>query len=261
MEGIKKFEMSKEIKESLWYIWDLINSIDKMRVIFNKVFEEEIILKVESIYTKNELKKISWLIPSFSLIFRFFLIPNTLENTKLLTIKILETKPNDKNYNYEKICNQIFYEINSDLLTKTPHLKTYESIIINVNIERVWSYMINWECLYTMEGVYSPIQFKGDPKKVGSEIFFLYNNNSKNVGKVNEVYESNDEKILKFCLSGDESETEDFIVIVKAISDKQSFMSVENDVNFSMQIENQDMLGKNKPTFLKTIKTYLEQGN
>ena len=91
--------------------------------------------------------------------------------------------------------------------------------------------------------------------------FFLYNNNSKNVGKVNEVYESNDEKILKFCLSGDESETEDFIVIVKAISDKQSFMSVENDVNFSMQIENQDMLGKNKPTFLKTIKTYLEQGN
>ena len=38
-------------------------------------------------------------------------------------------------------------------------------------------------------------------------------------------------------------------------------MSVENDVNFSMQIENQDMLGKNKPTFLKAIKNYLEQGN
>jgi hypothetical protein len=108
MEGIKKFEMSKEIKESLWYIWDLINSIDKMRVIFNKVFEEEIILKVESIYTKNELKKISWLIPSLSLTFRFFLIPNTLENTKLLTIKILESNPNKEKLNYEKICDEIF---------------------------------------------------------------------------------------------------------------------------------------------------------
>ena len=257
----KKYEMSREIKESLWYIWDLINSLEKMNIIFKKVFHKEIELKFESIYTKNELKKISWLIPPFSLILRFFLIPNTLENTKLLTIKILETNSNENNFNYEEICKQIFHEINSDLLTKTPHLKTYESVVINVNIERVWTYMVNWECLYTMKDIYKPVEFKGDPKKVGSEIYFLYNNNTKSVGKVTFVFESNDEKILKFCLTGDESETEDFIVIVKAISDKQSFMSVENDVNFSMQIENQDMLGKNKPTFLKAIKIYLEQGN
>ena len=38
-------------------------------------------------------------------------------------------------------------------------------------------------------------------------------------------------------------------------------MSVENDVNFSMKIEKQEMIRKNKPTFLRCIKNYLEQGN
>ena len=75
----------------------------------------------------------------------FTLQPNTLEETKLLTITMIDFSETLNEDQLENIIKSIFISFNDIIVKEIPLTKTCESIIINANINIVFDFWVNWE--------------------------------------------------------------------------------------------------------------------
>jgi len=98
----------------------------------------------------------------------FTLQPNTLEETKLLIITMID---------FSEALNEGQFIFNNfkDIIDKeVPLTKNCESIIIDVNINIVFDFWEYWKFQYLNEKIIANVKMDGEPNKPGSRIHFIF---------------------------------------------------------------------------------------
>ena len=100
----------------------------------------------------------------------FILQPNTLEDTKLLTITMIDYSETLNKSQLEDIIKSIFDNFKEIIIKEVPLSKNCESIIIDVNINTVFHFYASWNFSCLGEDLIKVIKMDGDPYKIGTKI-------------------------------------------------------------------------------------------
>ena len=198
----------------------------------------------------------------------FTIQPNTLEDTKLLTITMIDFSETLNEDQLQNIIQDIFSHFKEIVIKEIPFSKNSESIIINANINIVFNFWLYWHFSYMGDELVSDIKFEGDPKNVGTKISYLYLKKYHIVSTVQEINsffqegneDDNNEWNYKHKIRFEGGEEEIFnIIFISCENGTKTFISVDNDINSQIQDKELDSLSKRKLTLLTNLKNFIEK--
>ena len=198
----------------------------------------------------------------------FTIQPNTLEDTKLLTITMIDYSETLNEDQLKNIIQDMFSHFKEIIIKEIPFSKNSESIIIDANINIVFNFWLYWHFPYMGDEHISNIKIEGDLKKVGTKIKYLYlkkYNITSTVLEINSFFQEgneddNNEWNYKHKIKFESGEEEIFnIVFVSCENGTKTLLSVENDINSQIQAKELDTLSKRKLTLLTRLKDYIEK--
>ena len=292
------YEESKEIKETIWKIWDLINDkeivskllnnstlineLEKSQSqnnsnINNNKFKDKFNLIIEDIQYDFHLKIITYKIESSLLSNQnfndknkseiytpenssndrqntdinyikliFTLQPNTLEETKLLTITMIDFSETLNEDQLENIIKSIFISFNDIIVKEVPLTKNCESIIINANINIVFDFWENWKFKYIDEKILKTCKIDGEPNKIGTKIDLLFLDKISvvlEILEINRFYQEgneddNNEWNYKHKDSYEDGESETFnVIFISCENGTKTYVSFENKINEKVKVK------------------------
>jgi hypothetical protein len=198
----------------------------------------------------------------------FTIQPNTLEETKLLTITMIDYSETLNEDQLKNIIQDMFSHFKEIIIKEIPFSKNSESIIIDANINIVFNFWLYWHFPYMGDEHISNIKIEGDPKKVGTKIKYLYLKKyhiTSVVLEINSFFQEgneddNNEWNYKHKIKFESGEEEIFnIIFVSCENGTKAFLSVENDINSQIQAKELDTLSKRKLALLIRLKNYIEK--
>ncbi len=193
--------------------------------------------------------------------------PNTLEQTKLLTITLIDYSE-VLNENQLKDIVQCSFDNLFEILQKSvPHTKNCESIIVNANINLVYNFWANWRTHLVGKDIVKDVKFNGDPKIPGNSLELTYLNKYRLNALTEEansfIQEGNEdddnEWNFKYKLCVPEGQGEYFNnIFVSCENGSKTWVSVENEINEKIGIDKLQELSKRKLYILNAMKNYIE---
>ena len=193
--------------------------------------------------------------------------PNTLEQTKLLTITLIDYSE-VLNENQLKDIVQCSFDNLFEILQKSvPHTKNCESIIVNANINLVYNFWANWRTHLVGKDIVKDVKFNGDPKIPGNSLELTYLNKYRLIALTEEansfIQEGNEdddnEWNFKYKLCVPEGQGEYFNqIFVSCENGSKTWVSVENEINEKIGIDKLQELSKRKLYILNAMKNYIE---
>jgi len=328
------FEESKEIKEAIWKIWDLINDKeivtklltrsklidvlekslsqnslstnennnsfkDKFEVILEDIQYDYhlkiIIYKIQSslLYNKNIDKSYNSESKSLSNSFKnkceinlpesnsnnrqndcrnyikciFTLQPNTLEETKLLTISMIDFSETLNEDQIKSIIKSIFNNFNDIIVKEVPLTVSCESIIINANINIVFDFWQYWKLRYLDDKIVRNYKIDGEPNKVGTKIYFIFLDKltiESEILEINKFFQKeneddNNEWNYKYRVKYEDGEIETFnTIFISCKNGTKTYISLENKINEKIKIKSLTDYSKRKLDLLNSIKNFIE---
>ena len=198
----------------------------------------------------------------------FTIQPNTLEETKLLTITMIDYSETLNEDQLKNIIQDMFSHFKEIIIKEIPFSKNSESIIIDANINIVFNFWLYWHFPYMGDEHISNIKIEGDPKKVGTKIKYLYLKKyhiTSVVLEINSFFQEgneddNNEWNYKHKIKFESGEEEIFnIVFISCENGTKTYLSVENDINSQIQAKELDTLSKRKLALLIRLKNYIEK--
>ena len=309
------YEESKEIKETLWKIWDLINDKEIVSKLLNNStlineleksqsqnnlniknnnFKDKFELIIEDIQYDYHLKIISYKIESSLLsnkqlnseIFNtesssnnrqnsyinnikliFTLQPNTLEETKLLTITMIDFSETLNEEQLKNIIKSIFINFKDIIVKEVPLTKNCESIIINANINIVFDFWEYWKLKYLDEKIIRNCRIDGEPNKIGTKIYLIFFDKIPTVLEVLEINkfhqegneDDNFEWNYKYKVTYEDGESEIFnVIFISCENGTKTYVSIENKINEKIKVKKLTEYTYRKMTLLNGIKNFIE---
>ena len=199
---------------------------------------------------------------------KFTIQPNTIEETKLLTITMIDYSETLNEDQLKIIIQDIFSHFKEIIIKEIPFSKNCESIIIDANINIVFNFWLYWHFSYMGDEQVSNIKFEGDPKNVGTKISYLYLKKyhvTSVILEINKFFQEgneddNNEWNYKHKIKFESGEEEIFnIVFISCENGTKTYLSVENDINSQIQAKELDTLSKRKLILLTNLKNYIEK--
>ena len=198
----------------------------------------------------------------------FILQPNTIEDTKLLTITMIDYSETLNKNQLEDIIKSIFQKFEEIIIKEVPLTKNCESIIIDANINTVFNFYASWKFSYLGEELVKDIKIDGDPYKLGSKIYFTYLQQTSVIAIVEEInsyiqegnLDDNNEWNYKYKGIFENGETEYFnAIFVSCENGTKTYFSLENDINEKIKIDELSELSSRKLKLLNGMKSYIEK--
>ena len=198
----------------------------------------------------------------------FILQPNTIEDTKLLTISMIDYSETLNKNQLEDIIKSIFDNFEEIIIKEVPLTKNCESIIIDVNINIVFNFYASWNFSCLGEELIKVIKIDGDPYKLGSKIYFTYLQKIPVIAVVEEVnsyiqegnLDDNNEWNYKYKGIFENGEAEYFnAIFVSCENGTKTYFSLENDINDKIKIDELSELSSRKLKLLNGMKNYIEK--
>ena len=333
------YEESKEIKETIWDIWDLINDKEIVTKLLtnstlikelekcqsqsnlsinenNNSFKDDFEINIEDIQFDYHLKIITFKIKSLLLSNKnlnidksinweskspnnsyknksettipesssnnrqnanlnfikliFTIQPNTLEETKLLTITMIDYSETLNEDQLKSIIQSIFNNFKDIIIKEVPLTKNCESIIINANINIVFDFWENFKFLYLNEKVVANVKMDGEPNKPGSKIHFFYLDKysiTSEILEINKFFQEgneddNNEWNYKFRITYENEESETYnAIFVSCENGTKTYISLENNINEKIKIKKITEYTARKLILLNSIKNFIENNN
>ena len=307
------YEESKEIKETIWKIWDLINDKEIVSKLLNNStlineleksqsqnnlniknnnFKDKLELILEDIQYDYHLKIISYKIESSLLSNKklnseiyesssnnrqnayinnikliFTLQHNTLEETKLLTITMIDFSETLNEEQLKNIIKSIFINFNDIIVKEVPLTKNCESIIINANINIVFDFWEYWKIKYLDEKIIKNCRIDGEPNKIGTKIYYIFLDKISIVAEVLEINkfhqegneDDNFEWNYKFKVTFEDGESEIFnVIFISCENGTKTYISFENKINAKIKVKKLTEYTYRKMTLLNEIKNFIE---
>jgi hypothetical protein len=307
------YEESKEIKEALWKIWDLINDKEIVSKLLNNStlineleksqsqnnlniknnnFKDKFELIIEDIQYDYHLKIISYKIESSLLSNKklnseiyesssnnrqnayinnikliFTLQPNTLEETKLLTITMIDFSETLNEDQLKNIIKSIFINFNDIIVKEVPLTKNCESIIINANINIVFDFWEYWKLKYLDEKIIKNCKIDGEPNKIGTKIYFIYIDKISvaiEILEINRFYQEgneddNNEWNYKYKVTYEDGESEIYnVIFISCENGTKTYISLENKINAKIKVRKLTEYTYRKLILLNGIKDFIE---
>jgi hypothetical protein len=333
------YEESKEIKETIWDIWDLINDKEIVTKLLtnstllkeleklqtqnninindnNNSFKDRFVINIEDIQFDYHLKIIAFKIES-SLLFNknlnidkssnsesksannsyknksektipqicsnnrqntninfikliFTIQPNTLEETKLLTITMIDFSETLNESQLKDIILSIFNNFKDIIIKEVPLTKNCESIIINANINIVFDFWENWKFKYLNEKIITNVKMEGEPNKSGSRIHFFFLDKYSIISEIIEINkffqegneDDNNEWNYKFRITYENEESETYnAIFVSCENGTKTYISLENNINEKIKVKKITEYTSRKLVLLNSIKNFIENNN
>ena len=185
----------------------------------------------------------------------FILQPNTIEDTQLLTITMIDYSETLNKNQLEDIIKSIFDNFEEIIIKEVPLTKNCESIIINANINTVFDFYASWNLSGLDEKLVKNIKIAGDPYKLGTKIYFTYLQQISVIAVVEEVnsyiqegnLDDNNEWNYKYKAIFENGETEYFnAIFVSCENGTKTYLSIENDINEKIKIDELSELSNRK---------------
>ena len=198
----------------------------------------------------------------------FILQPNTLEDTKLLTITMIDYSETLNKSQLEDIIKSIFDNFKEIIIKEVPLSKNCESIIIDVNINTVFHFYASWNFSCLGEDLIKVIKMDGDPYKIGTKIYFTYLQQTSVIAVVEEVnsfiqegnLDDNNEWNYKYKGIFENGEAEYFnAIFVSCENGTKTYFSLENNTNDKIKIDELSELSERKLKLLNGMKNYIEK--
>ena len=308
------YEESKEIKETIWKIWDLINdkeivsklltnstlinelekSQSKNNLNINNKFKDKFELILEDIQYDFHLKIIIYKIQTSLLHNKklnseiyihdnssnnrqndninyikliFTLQPNTLEETKLLTITMIDFSETLDEEQLKNIIKSIFINFNDIIVKEVPLTKNCESIIINANINIVFDFWEYWKLKYLDENLIRNCKIDGEPNKIGTKIYFIFLDKISIASEILEINrfhqegneDDNNEWNYKYKVRYEDGESETFnVIFISCENGTKTYISVENNINEKIKVKRLTEYTYRKLALLNGIKNFIE---
>ena len=193
--------------------------------------------------------------------------PNTLEETKLLSITMIDYSEILNEEQLKDITQSIINNFNEIIINIVPLSKNCESIIVSANIHIVFDFLTTWKIADIGDGLMTELSTEGDPQKVGSKIkynYFKYPVVSV-VEEVNTFFQEGDEDDnnewnykYRMYFKKDECETVN-CVFVSCENGSKTWVSVENDINEKIGIDKLQELSNRKLMVLNSMKNFIEK--
>jgi len=312
------YEESKEIKETIWKIWDLINDkeivlkllinstlineLEKSQSqnnikLHNTEFKDKLELILEDIQYDYHLKIITYKIESSllsnkNLIYNnnsetsipenssnnrqnalnyikliFTLQPNTLEETKLLTITMIDFLETLNEDQLKNIIKSIFINFKDIIIKEIPLTKNCESIIIDANINIVFNFWEYWKLKYLDEKIIRNCKIDGEPNKIGTKMHFIFLDKISIELEILEInkfqQERNEDDNLewnyKYKVTYEDGESEIFnVIFISCENGTKTYISFENKINAKIKVKRLTEYTYRKLTLLNEIKNFIE---
>ena len=176
----------------------------------------------------------------------FTLQPNTLEETKLLTITMIDFSETLNEGQLENIIKSIFISFNDIIVKEVPLTKNCESIIINANINIVFDFWENWKFKYIDEKILKTCKIDGEPNKIGTKIDLLFLDKIPFVVEILEINrfyqegneDGNIEWNYKHKVTYEDGESETFnVIFVSCENGTKTYVSFENAINEKVKVK------------------------
>lgn len=310
------YEESKEIKETIWNIWDLINDKEIVTKLLtnstlikelekcqsqsnlsinenNNSFKDDFEINIEDIQFDYHLKIITFKIKSLLLSNKnlnidksinweskspnnsyknksettipesssnnrqsatlnfikliFTIQPNTLEETKLLTITMIDYSETLNEDQLKSIIQSIFNNFKDIIIKEVPLTKNCESIIINANINMVFDFWENWKLKYLDEKIIRNCKIDGEPNKIGTKIYYIFLDKIPIVSEVLEInkfhQEGNEDDYFEWNYKNkvtyEDGESEIFnTIFISCENGTKTYISMENKINEKIKFKN-----------------------
>ena len=313
------YEESKEIKETIWKIWDLINDKEIVSKLLtnstlinelkksqsqnilnlnNNKLKDKFDLIIEDIQYDFHLKIIAYKIESSLLSNQnfndknkseiytpenssnirqntdlnyikliFTLQPNTLEETKLLTITMIDFSETLNEDQLENIIKSIFINFNDIIVKEVPLTNNCESVIINANINIVFDFWENWKFKYLDEKILKTCKINGEPNKIGTKIDLLFLDKISIVLEILEINrfcqegneDDNNEWNYKHKVTFEDGESEIFnVIFISCENGTKTYVSFENKINEKIKVKRLTEYAYRKLKLLNEIKNFIE---
>ena len=193
--------------------------------------------------------------------------PNTIDETKLLTVTMIDYSELLNEDQLKNIVQYIFNNLQDSLKAVKPINKNSESVIINANINTVFFFFANWRTRLIGNHIVKDIKFNGDPKIPKNNLELTYLNKYRIkiiVEEVNSYIEKENEENdkewnYKYTLEGQKSQSECLnCIFISCENGKKTLVSVENNINENIGIEGIQELSNRKLRILTEMKKYIE---
>ena len=193
--------------------------------------------------------------------------PNTIDETKLLTVTMIDYSELLNEDQLKNIVQYIFNNLQDSLKAVKPINKNSESVIINANINTVFFFFANWRTRLIGNHIVKDIKFNGDPKIPKNNLELTYLNKYRIkiiVEEVNSYIEKENEENdkewnYKYTLEGQKSQSECLnCIFISCENGKKTLVSVENNINENIGIERIQELSNRKLRILTEMKKYIE---
>ena len=197
----------------------------------------------------------------------FSIQPNTLENTKLLTITMIDYSEILNELQLENIVKSIFKIFEEMLLNNSSLTKNLESIIINANINIVYNFWALWLFPLIGDGLVTQVKFDGDPRIVGTKVKYYYLKKYFIISEILEVnsysqeenHDDSNEWNYKNKAIFENGQYEIFnAVFISCENGTKTYLSVENDINPKTIVKEVEELSKRKLFLINSLKYYIE---
>ena len=199
------------------------------------------------------------------------LLPNKLEETKLLSIEVIDYYELFKEEQIKDITISIFNNFEEVLINAVPLTTNSETIIIDMNINVVFDFWATWKFADIQDiadGFVSNLKPHGDPRLVGTKLDYLYLHKYKITAEIEEVNcyyqegEEDDDKEwnykYKVTFGNGQSETMN-IVFVSCENGTKTWVSTDNDINPKIGVDKLQELSKRKLRVLNDIQKYIDK--
>ena len=193
--------------------------------------------------------------------------PNTFDETKLLTVTMIDYSELLNENQLKDIVQYVFNNLQDILKSIKSINKNSESIIINANINTVFFFFANWRTRLIGNHIVKDIKFHGDPKITKKNLELTYLNKYRIkiiVEEVNSFIQKENEETdkewnYKYTLEGQKSQSECLnCIFISCENGTKTLVSVENNINENIGIEQIQELSNRKLGILTEMKTYIE---
>ena len=194
--------------------------------------------------------------------------PNTLEGSKLLTITMIDYSETLIEEQLKNITQSIFNNFEDILIKTVPLTKNCESIIIDMNINVVFDFWATWKIADIGDELVSELKMEGDPKLVGTKLYYKYFKKYALTAVVEEVNsfvqegkeDDNNEWNYKYKVIFQNGQSETLnCVFVSCENGSKTWVSAENDINDKIGIAKLQELSQRKLIILNSMKNYIEK--